>query len=71
MGGLSHEFDAAEQNDLGVRLRGRSRQLQGIAGKIGGVLDLGTLIIMRYDQRVPGLGQFAQLRLKWTVINYG
>ncbi len=44
--GLRHEVDAAEHDGGRVRLRGSSRQLQGIAHEVGGVLDPGHLVVV-------------------------
>src|SRR5205823_4164224 len=48
-----HEMYAREHDDLGLCLRGRTSEGQGVADDIGHtVIDLGRLIIMRQHDRV-------------------
>ena len=50
---LGHEVHAAEDDDVGVGLRRLAGQAERVADEIGDVLDLGPLVVVREDDRVP------------------
>src|SRR5690606_1868872 len=54
---LGHELDAAKSDHVGVGVCRLARQLQRIADKIGEILNLGLLVIMREDHGVSVLAQ--------------
>ena len=58
-------MDAAEHDDRGAGLRGLARQAQRIADKIGYVLDFGTLVVMRENDRVALSSKLLDIRLKF------
>ena len=58
-------MDAAEHDDCGAGLRGLARQAQRIADKIGYVLDFGTLVVMRENDRVALSSKLLDIRLKF------
>ena len=45
-------------------LRGDARELEGVAGVVGGVLDLGALVVVGEDHDVPLGGEAAELLLE-------
>ncbi len=57
-----HEADAAERDDIRVRLRRLARQLQRIPDEIGQVLNLGRLVVMSQDDGVALLAQPVDFR---------
>jgi hypothetical protein len=63
LGGLGHEVDAAEDDDVAVHLLRRLGELQRVADHVGQVLDLGFLVIMGQDDRIPLLLQAEDLVL--------
>ncbi len=60
-GGLGHEVDAAEGDDLGLGRRRLARELERVAGEVGDVLDLRHLVVVGEDDRVALGGQRADL----------
>ena len=57
LGGLGHEADAAEGDDVGVGRLRLARQIEAVADEVGDVLDLGLLVIMGEDDGVALLAQ--------------
>ena len=51
-GGLGHEVNTGEDDDVGIGLGGLLAQAQAVADVIGDVLDLRFLVIMRQDDGV-------------------
>src|SRR5262249_48972811 len=51
-GRLSHEVDAAEEDDLCICLCCCARQAQRVADHVGDVLNLGHLVVVRQDYRL-------------------
>jgi len=43
---FSHEMDTAENDHLGIGLRGFDGKLQGVAAKISNILHLGPLVVV-------------------------
>ena len=62
--GLRHEVDAREDDHLGRRLRRLAGEAERVAHEVGDVLDLGPLVVVGDDDRVPLLGQRPDLGLK-------
>ena len=59
LGGLGHEVDAGEHDDVGIDLGGFARQQQAVADDVGdAVEDLRRLVIMRQDDGVALALQF-------------
>ena len=52
LGGLRHEVDAAEHDDVRVGARGRLRERQAVADDVGDVLDVGLLVEVGQDDGV-------------------
>ena len=52
LGGLGHEVDAGEEDDVGRRLLGRLRELERVAQEVGEVLDVALLVVVREQDRV-------------------
>ena len=50
-GGLGHEVHAAHDDHRRVALRRASRHPQRVGHHVGEILDLGTLIVVRDDER--------------------
>jgi hypothetical protein len=46
VGHLGHEVHAAEDDVLGVGLRGQARQLERVAGEVGVAVDVGALVVV-------------------------
>ncbi len=61
LGGVGHELDPAKGDHIGIGFGRHLAQLERIADKIGQVLDLRALIIMRQDHRVALLAQAIDL----------
>ena len=57
--GLGHEVHAAEDDDLGLGLRGLASQAERVADEVGDVLHFGALVVVRENDRVPLLGERA------------
>ena len=55
LGGLGHEADPAEGDDVGVGGGGLARQVEAVADEISQVLKLGLLVVMRQDDGVAFL----------------
>ena len=51
-GGLAHEMDAAEGDDIGLGFRGAVSQAERIAHMVSQLLDLGDLVVVREDDGV-------------------
>ena len=51
-GGLAHEMDAAEGDDIGLGFRGAVSQTERIAHMVSQLLDLGDLVVVREDDGV-------------------
>jgi hypothetical protein len=49
VGDFGHEMHAAEDDVLGVGLRGEARQLERIAGQVGVLIDVGALVVVAED----------------------
>ncbi len=62
-GRFRHEVHAAEDDDVGVGLRGGLRELERIGYGVGHFLDLGTLIMVRQQDRVALGAEFADALL--------
>ena len=60
---LSHEMHTAENDHVGARFRGFSRQAERIAHEIRDVLNLGALVVVGQDDGVALPGQFTHLGL--------
>ena len=61
LGGLRHEVHAAEDDDLRVGGGRPARQLEGVAGEVGHLLDPGHLVGVGEDHRVAFGSQRAHL----------
>jgi hypothetical protein len=46
VGHFGHEMHAAEDDVLGVGLRGEARQLERVAGQVGVLIDVGALVVV-------------------------
>ncbi len=53
LGGLRHEPDAAECDDVAVGLAGFSRKFEAVADHVREFLNLGFLVMMREQNRAP------------------
>jgi hypothetical protein len=49
VGHFGHEMHAAEDDVLGVGLRGEARELQRVAGEVGVLVDVGALVVVAED----------------------
>ena len=63
-GRLGHEVHAAEDDDVGFRLRGFARQAERVADEVGDVLHLGALVVVRQDDGVALAGERLDLALQ-------
>ena len=61
LGGIGHELDPAEGDDLGVGLGRLAAQLEAVADEIGEVLQFGLLVVVRQDDGVALLAQAVDL----------
>ncbi len=52
LGGLSHEVDAGENDDVGIRLRRLPCQSKRVAYIISNVLDVRLLVVMRQQDGI-------------------
>ena len=63
-GRLGHEVDAAEGDHRGAGVGGGAGEAERVAHEVGHVLDLGHLVVVGQDHRVPLLGQRPDLALQ-------
>ena len=61
-GRLRHEMDAAEEDDFGVGFGGLEAQSQGVADKIGYVLDFRHLVVVRENDGIAFPLQLRDIR---------
>ena len=61
LGGIGHELDAAERDDVGIGFSGLARKLEAVAHEIGNVLNFRALVIVPEDHRVALLAQTVDL----------
>ena len=49
VGDFGHEVHAAEDDELGVGLRGEARELERVAGQVRVLIDVGALVVVAED----------------------
>ena len=59
-----HEMNAAEDDDVGLRLRGFTREPERVADEVRDVLDLGALVVVRENDGVATLRQRFDIALQ-------
>ena len=69
--GLRHEVHAGEDDHLGRRLRGLPGEAQRVADEVGDVLHLGSLVVVRQDDRVAPRARASRISAWSAAISSG